>query len=67
MTARECVLASRLIQKIDNNENYARQIGLSYAVSTAGAKKNNSKSIQKKEKNNLFTRRMIYENGRRFY
>ena len=52
MTARERVLASRLIQKIDNNENYARQIGLSYAVSTAGAKKNNSKPIQKKEKNN---------------
>ena len=52
MTARECVLASRLIQKIDNNESYARQIGLSYAVSMAGAKKNNSKPIQKKETNN---------------
>lgn len=52
MTARESVLASRLIQKIDNNESYARLIGLSYAVSTAEAKKNNSKPIQKKEKNN---------------
>ena len=52
MTARERVLASRLIQKIDNNESYARQIGLSYTVSTAGAKNYNSKPIQKKEKNN---------------
>ena len=67
MTARERVLASRLIQKIDNNESYARQIGLSYTVSTAGTKKNNSMPVPKKEKNNCFTRRMIYENGRRFY
>lgn len=52
MMARERVLASRLIQKIDNNESYSRQIGLSYAVSTAGAKNYNSKPIQKKEKNN---------------
>ena len=52
MTARERVLASRLIQKIDNNESYARQICLSYAVPTAGAHKNKSKPIQKKEKNN---------------
>lgn len=52
MTARERVLASRLIQKIDNNESYSRQIGISYAVSTAGAKNCNSKPIQKKEKNN---------------
>ena len=52
MTARERVLASRLIRKIDNNENYARQIGLSYAVLMAGVKKNNSKPVQKKEKNN---------------
>lgn len=52
MTARERVLASRLIQKIDNNESYARQIGLSYTVSTAGTKKNNSMPVQKKEKNN---------------
>lgn len=28
MTVRERVLASRLIQKIDNNEQYAREIGL---------------------------------------
>ena len=48
MTARERVLASRLIQKIDNNESYSRQI--SYAVSTAGAKNCNSKPIQKKRR-----------------
>ena len=52
MTARERVLAIRLIQKIDNNEGYARQIGLSYTLSTAGTKKNNSMPVQKKEKNN---------------
>ena len=50
MTARERVLASRLIQKIDNNEQYARQIGLSCAVSSVGT--NNKKSVQKKEKKN---------------
>lgn len=52
MTARERVLASRLTQKIDNNESYARQLGLSYTASTTRAKKNNIKSVQKKEKNN---------------
>ena len=52
MTARERVLASRLTQKIDNNERYSRPLGLSYTVSMAGAKKNNIKPVQKKEKNN---------------
>ena len=50
VTARERVLASRLVQKIDNNEHYARQIGLSCAVSSVGT--NNKKSIQIKEKKN---------------
>ena len=51
MTARERVLASRLIQKIDNNEQYARQIGLSCAVSSVGINNNNNKkSVQKQEK-----------------
>ena len=65
MTARERVLASRLIQKIDNNELYARQIGLSCVVSLVGINKNNTKTVgQREKKNNL---RMIHENGRRFY
>lgn len=50
MTARERVLASRLIQKIDNNELYARQIGLGCAVSLVGANKNNTKTVGQKEK-----------------
>lgn len=50
MTARERVLASRLIQKIDNNERYARQIGLSCVVSSVGINNSNKKSVQKIEK-----------------
>ena len=50
VTTRARVLASRLIEKIDNNEGYARQIGLSYAVLSVGT--NNKKSVQKKEKKN---------------
>lgn len=41
MTARERVLTSRLIRKIDNNESYARQIGLSCTVSSVRINKNN--------------------------
>lgn len=52
MTVRERVLTSRLIQKIDNNSNYSRQIGLSYTVSAAGSKEYNIKSVQNKEKKN---------------
>ena len=52
MTARERVLASRLIQKIDNNNYYARQIGLYYTVATAGPMKNNCNHVQRKEKTN---------------
>ena len=48
VTTRARVLASRLIEKIDNNESYARQIGLSYAVSTAGI--NSNKFVPKNEK-----------------
>ena len=50
MTAKERVLASRLIQKIDNNPSYAIQIGVSYRMSTAGSKKSKSESVQKREK-----------------
>ena len=50
MTARERVLASRLIQKIDHNESYAKQIGLSYMIIQTSTTKN--KSVQKKEKKN---------------
>lgn len=49
MTARERVLACRLIQKIDNNESFAKQIDLSYTLSAAGAKKSNIKPVQKKQ------------------
>lgn len=50
MTARERVLASRLIQKIDNSENYARQIGLSYEVSSARPHENSNIPNHKREK-----------------
>lgn len=50
MTVKERVLASRLIQKIENNENYAKQIGLNYKVTTAGGNKASRKSVRKKGK-----------------
>ncbi len=50
MTVRERVLVSRLVQKIDYNSSYSKQIGLSYEVSTAGTQDNHSKPIQKREK-----------------
>lgn len=49
MTVRERVLTSRLIQKIDNNNIYARQIGLSYAVPATGSPQS-KKSVRKEEK-----------------
>ena len=52
MTAKERVLASRLIQKIDNNERYARQIGLGCTMSAVGISNSNKKSVRKKEKEN---------------
>lgn len=52
MTTRERVLTSRLIQKIDTNKNYAKQIGLSYTLTIDIAKKNNNTPVQKKEKKN---------------
>ena len=54
MTARERVLASRLIQKIDNNESYARQIGLSCTMLSVGTSKNNTKSVEQEEKKKNF-------------
>lgn len=32
LTVRERVIASRLIQKVENNDHYAKQIGLSYEL-----------------------------------
>lgn len=52
MTTRERVLASRLIQKIDSNSNYAKQIGLSYKMPTAGSQKTNGNPNQTEEKKN---------------
>ena len=46
MTVRERLLASRLVQKIDNNREYANQIGLSYTAVMIG---NNKKPVLKKE------------------
>ena len=66
MTARERVLASRLIQKIDNNEQYARQIGLSCAVAPVGINNSNKKSIQKKEKKNYFKGERIMKTAEDF-
>ena len=66
MTARERVLASRLIQKIDNNEQYARQIGLSCAVASVGINNSNKKSIQEKEKKNYFKGERIMKTAEDF-
>ena len=38
MTVRERVLVSRLIEKIDNNPEYTRQIGLSYEMTKSESK-----------------------------
>lgn len=35
MTVRERVLASRLIQKIDNQSDYAKHIGIGYTIVSA--------------------------------
>lgn len=50
MTVRERVLASRLVQKIDNNEQYARQIGLNCAVASVGINGSNKKFVQRNNK-----------------
>lgn len=60
MTTRERVLASRLIQKIENNESYAKQIGLSYRMSLAGIEKSDSKPTQQKRKTNFRKESDIY-------
>lgn len=39
MTAKERILASRLIQKLEDKEVYAKQIGLSYVMSIHGVDK----------------------------
>lgn len=52
MTVRERVLASRLIQKIDNNEQYARKIGLSCTVSSVGINNSNKEVCSKKRNKN---------------
>ena len=49
MTVRERVLLSRLIEKIENNHEYARQIGLSYKM-TKSENKNSPDSADKKGK-----------------
>lgn len=49
MTVRERVLTNRLIQKIDSNDSYTRQIGLSYTVSTVEPQKDKKDSSNKRE------------------
>lgn len=56
MTAYERVLASRLIEKIENNRDYAKQIGLSYTLS-AGKDKKDSQGIIVKD--NLKNQRRV--------
>ena len=51
MTVRERVLASRLIQKIDGNKDYAKNIGLSY-VSAEDSVAQSTKMFHKKRINN---------------
>ena len=47
MTVRERVLASRLIQKIDSQKDYAKQIGLDYTLTTDGAGKTTIVRLEK--------------------
>lgn len=54
MTVRERVIASHLIQKAENQGDYARQIGLSYRLKTVGLHTDIIKSISKTEKLKLF-------------
>ncbi|MBQ6833224.1 MAG: hypothetical protein IJO55_02260, partial [Lachnospiraceae bacterium] len=64
MTVRERVLASRLIQKIDNHEKYAGEIGLSYEFSSTRTKENTNRNVLTVENNHDLKGRIIYENGR---
>lgn len=50
MTAKERVLVSRLVQKIDDHEEYAEQIGLNCALSSVGINNSYKKPVQKKDK-----------------
>ncbi|MBP3539108.1 MAG: hypothetical protein J6J62_04630 [Oscillospiraceae bacterium] len=52
MTARERVLTSQLIQKLDNNESYARKLGLSCAMLSAGSCKTKEKIFREEERRN---------------
>lgn len=47
LTVRERVLASRLMLKIDNHEDYAKRIGLGYKVSMVKRDSNECRIIQK--------------------
>lgn len=53
MTVRERVLASRLIQKIDNQSDYAKHIGIGYTIVAAHpGKEKQVKQAAKTEKKN---------------
>lgn len=52
VTARERVLTSQLIQKLDNNESYARKLGLSCAMLSAGSCKTKEKIFREEERRN---------------
>ena len=45
MTVRERVLLSRLIEKIENNHEYARQLGLSYKMTKSESKEKTAVKI----------------------
>lgn len=48
MTVKERVLASRLVQKIESNSAYAKQIGLSCSMTATGKQNNEPKfNVQK--------------------
>lgn len=49
MTVRERVLASRLVEKISNCEEYAKQLGLTCKLLTTYTDGNCQKSVRKKE------------------
>ena len=50
MTVRERVLASRLIERIDRNDSFAKRVGLSYTVA-ARTKEGDSKTVGNKGSN----------------
>lgn len=66
MTVKERMIASRLIQKIDEQGSYAEKIGLSYEIEAVKSNKTTG-DTKRREKTINTIRRGIYENCRGLY